>query len=171
MGSKIPPVSLPDSSAEPQPTCAARYRAAVARAKALQAIATTLSLRRYLDEVIAVLNGGYPLSGVLRKPDRLRLWSLAATHPFSWLKAERGNKDVGKARRSKTRHSIVTRDRTALRRGTIAEIEHDLVDITPPPALGRIVEFDDWVARLVKMLGGVAVRRVVTAADMATGPA
>jgi hypothetical protein len=54
MDSKIPPVSLPDNSAEPQPTCAARYRAAVARAKALQAIATTLSLRRFLDEVIAV---------------------------------------------------------------------------------------------------------------------
>ena len=55
MGSKIPAASPRGANAEPRPSCAARYRAAVARAKALEAIATILSLRRFLDEVIAVL--------------------------------------------------------------------------------------------------------------------
>ena len=58
-----------------------------------------------------------------------------------------------------------------MRGGAIAEIEQDLVDVTPPPALGRVIAFDDGMARLVKMLGGMAVRRVVATADMAAGPA
>jgi hypothetical protein len=58
-----------------------------------------------------------------------------------------------------------------VRGGAIAEVEHDLVDVTPPPAFGRVIAFDDWMARLVKMLRGVPVRRIVTAADMAAGPA
>ena len=55
--------------------------------------------------------------------------------------------------------------------GAIAEVEHDLVNVTPRPALGRVIAFDDWMARLVKVLRGVAVRRVVATADMPTSPA
>ena len=62
-------------------------------------------------------------------------------------------------------------DRAVMRGGAIAKVEHDLVYVTPPPTFGRVIAFDDRVARLVKMLGGVAVRRVVATADMAAGPA
>ena len=58
-----------------------------------------------------------------------------------------------------------------MRGGAIAEVEHDLVEVTPAPAFGRVIAFDDRMARLVKMLGGVAVRRIVATADMAAGPA
>ena len=44
-----------------------------------------------------------------------------------------------------------------MRGGAIAEVERDLVDVTPAPAFGRVIAFDDWMARLVKMLRGVAV--------------
>ena len=44
-----------------------------------------------------------------------------------------------------------------MRRGAIAEVEHDLVDVTPASAFGRVIAFDDGMARLLKMLGGVAV--------------
>jgi hypothetical protein len=57
-----------------------------------------------------------------------------------------------------TSASIVARDRAVVRGGAIAEVEHDLVDVTPLPALGRVIAFDDWMARLVKVLGGMAVR-------------
>ena len=58
-----------------------------------------------------------------------------------------------------------------MRGGAVAEVEYDLVDVTPSPAFGRVIAFDDWMARLVKVLGGVAVRRIVATADMAAGPA
>src|SRR5258706_12659691 len=45
--------------------------------------------------------------------------------------------------------SIETGDRTSLRRLTIGQVEEDLIDVAPAPALGRIVAFDD------RMLGGV----------------
>ncbi|HEV7997969.1 MAG TPA: hypothetical protein VGP52_17110 [Stellaceae bacterium] len=66
---------------------------------------------------------------------------------------------------------IVARDRTVVRRGVIAEVEHDLVDVTPSPAFGRVIAFDNRMARRVKVLGRVAVRRVVATADMAAGSA
>jgi len=53
--------------------------------------------------------------------------------------------------------SIVARDRTVVRRGAIAEVEHDLVDVAPSPAFGRVVAFDDRMAGSVKVLAGVAV--------------
>jgi hypothetical protein len=53
----------------------------------------------------------------------------------------------------------------------IAEVEHYLVYVTPSPAFGWVIAFDDRVTRLVKMLRGVAVRRVVATPDMAAGPA
>jgi hypothetical protein len=58
-----------------------------------------------------------------------------------------------------------------VRGGAVAEIEQDLVDVTPPPAFGRVIAFDDRMARLVKMLARVAVRRIVATADMASAPA
>jgi hypothetical protein len=62
-------------------------------------------------------------------------------------------------------------DRTVVRRGAIAEIEHNLVDATRPPTFGRVVPFDDRMMRLVEVLRGAAVRRVVATADVAAGPA
>ena len=58
-----------------------------------------------------------------------------------------------------------------MRGGAIGEVEHDLVDVTPAPAFGWIIAFDDRVARAMEVLRGVAVRRVVATADMAAGPA
>ena len=58
-----------------------------------------------------------------------------------------------------------------MRRGAIAEVEHDLVDVAPPPAFGRVIAFDDRMAGSVKVLCGVAVRRVVATTDVTAGPA
>src|ERR1700674_501683 len=66
---------------------------------------------------------------------------------------------------------IIARDRPVLRRGAVRQIEHHLVDKTPAPALGRIIPLDDRVSGGVEMFCGVAVRRVVAAADMPAGPA
>ena len=67
--------------------------------------------------------------------------------------------------------SVKARDRAVMRGGTTAEVEQDLVNETPSPAFGWVIAFDDWMARQVKMLGGVAIRRVVATANMAAGPA
>jgi hypothetical protein len=66
---------------------------------------------------------------------------------------------------------IVARDRTVVGRGAIAEVEHNLVHVTPSPAFGWVIAFDDRMARIVKVLRGVAVRRVVATANMAAGSA
>ena len=58
-----------------------------------------------------------------------------------------------------------------MRRRTIAEVEHYLVDITPPPAFGRIIAFDDRMTGLAIVLRCVPVRRIVATTDMAAGPA
>ena len=68
-------------------------------------------------------------------------------------------------------HSVVAGDGTVVRRGPIAEVEHYLVNVAPPPAFGRVIAFDDRMPRLVEMFGGMAVRQLVAAADMAAGPA
>jgi len=57
-----------------------------------------------------------------------------------------------------------------VRRGAVAEVEHNLVDIAPSPALWWVIAFDDRMAGLAVVLCGVTVRRVVAAADMAAGP-
>src|ERR1700730_14593580 len=67
--------------------------------------------------------------------------------------------------------SNVARDRPVVRRGASAEVQNNLVDITPSPAFRRIVALDDRMAGLVKVLGCMTVRRAVAAADMAAGPA
>jgi len=55
--------------------------------------------------------------------------------------------DPGSASRKKRYrpplHSIVARDKTVVWYGAITEIQHDLVDVTPSPALGRVVAFND----------------------------
>jgi hypothetical protein len=58
-----------------------------------------------------------------------------------------------------------------VRRGSIAEVKHYLVNVTPSPAFGWVIAFDDRVSRLVEMFRRMAVRRLVAAADMAAGPA
>ena len=60
--------------------------------------------------------------------------------------------------------------RTELLCGMI-KLDECIVDIAPAPTLRRIVTFDDRVAGSVKMLGGVAIGGVVTAADVPAGPA
>src|ERR1700736_2856623 len=69
------------------------------------------------------------------------------------------------------RRLVIARDRTVVRRGAIAKVEHQLVHITPSPALGWVITFNDRMARLMKVLRGVAVRRVVATADMSASPA
>src|SRR4051812_19931788 len=64
--------------------------------------------------------------------------------------------------------SDVMRDRPTLWRSAVAEIDFDLVDETPTPTFGRIVAFNDRVARSVIMLGGVPMRRAVAATDTST---
>ena len=66
---------------------------------------------------------------------------------------------------------VEARYRPVMRRDAIAEVEEDLVDIAPAPAFRRIVALDDRMAGRVEMLGGVAVGRLVAAADMAAGAA
>src|SRR5579862_524319 len=63
-----------------------------------------------------------------------------------------------------------SRDRPALRR-LVVELDEFLVDIAPAPAFRRVVAFDDRVAGGAEMLGGVAVGRIITAADVAAGSA
>src|ERR1043166_8383356 len=67
--------------------------------------------------------------------------------------------------------SNITRDRPELWRRAIGQIEHDLVDVAPAPALGRIIALDHRMAGGAEMFGGVAVGRAVAAADVPAGAA
>src|SRR3981081_2936557 len=58
-----------------------------------------------------------------------------------------------------------------MRRRATAKVQTNFIDIAPPPPFRRIVAFDDGMAGLAKMLGGVTVWRAVAAADMAARPA
>src|ERR1700751_5360177 len=69
-----------------------------------------------------------------------------------------------------TSGSVIARYWSVMRRRAVAQIEHDLVDIAPAPALGRVVTFDDRVPCLPEVPRRVPVRRLVTAPDMTTGP-
>lgn len=53
-----------------------------------------------------------------------------------------------------------------MRRHPVRQIEHDLVRITPPPALGRIVTFDNGMFGAMEMFGGMLVLGLIAAADM-----
>jgi hypothetical protein len=67
--------------------------------------------------------------------------------------------------------SEISRYGPVMRCHAIAQVEHHLVDIAPPPALGWIVPFDDRVPRPVEVPCRMPVRRVITAPDMTAGPA
>ena len=58
-----------------------------------------------------------------------------------------------------------------MRRCVAAKVKTNFIDIAPSPPFRRIVAFDDGMAGLAKMLGGVTVWRAVAAADMAARPA
>jgi hypothetical protein len=45
-------------------------------------------------------------------------------------------------RNASTADLIVARDRTVVGRGAIAEVEHNLVHVTPSPAFGWVIAFD-----------------------------
>ena len=69
-----------------------------------------------------------------------------------------------------TSGSVIARYWSVRRRRAVAQIEHDLVDIAPAPALGWVVTFDDRVPCLPEVPRRMPVRRLVAAPDMATGP-
>jgi hypothetical protein len=50
-------------------------------------------------------------------------------------------------------------------------LHHHLVDVAPPPILGRLEASNDGMPRLVKVPGGVFAGRVVAAADVPAGEA
>ena len=58
-----------------------------------------------------------------------------------------------------------------MRRRAAAKVQTNFIDIAPSPPFRRIVAFDDGMARLAKMLGGVTVWRAVAAADVTACPA
>src|SRR5262249_52796166 len=63
------------------------------------------------------------------------------------------------------------RDAPRLRRRIVAEVEHDLVDITPSPSLRRVIALDDRMARRAEMFRCMLPNRLVATADMAACPA
>jgi len=65
----------------------------------------------------------------------------------------------------------VARNGTVLRCRIIAEVEHDLVDVTPSPTFRRIVAFDDRMAGLVEVPGCMPVRRLVAATNVTANAA
>jgi hypothetical protein len=67
--------------------------------------------------------------------------------------------------------SIKSRHRTSVRRRPIRQVKHDFINVTPAPAFGRIIGFNDRVIGCMKMLRCVAVGRLITATDMTAGSA
>ena len=66
---------------------------------------------------------------------------------------------------------VISWNRPGLRCRINAEIEKDLIDVTPAPAFGRIISLDNGMLGFVKMRGRVPVRRLIAAANMAAGSA
>jgi len=54
----------------------------------------------------------------------------------------------------------------ALTRSHVKFAWHDLIQIAPDPCLPRLNRSDEWVAGVLKMLGGMSVFGIVTTADM-----
>ena len=63
--------------------------------------------------------------------------------------------------------SVVARYRSVVWSFSFRQIEQHLVDIAPAPAFRRIVALDHGMAGRVEMRGGVFVRGIVAAADVA----
>jgi hypothetical protein len=66
---------------------------------------------------------------------------------------------------------MLPRNWSVMRRRAAVKVQTNFIDIAPSPPFRRIVAFDDGMAGLAKMLGGVTVWRAVAAADMAARPA
>ena len=62
--------------------------------------------------------------------------------------------------------SIISRDKTVVDRWSIRKIKHNLVDVAPAPALGRIVALNDRMMRGVKMLCCMLAGRLVATTDV-----
>ncbi len=67
--------------------------------------------------------------------------------------------------------SVVPEDRSVVGRHAVRKIQENLVDITPPPTLRRVIALDDWMSRRSKMPGGVLVGGAVTADHVPAGAA
>ena len=67
--------------------------------------------------------------------------------------------------------SVEARNRAVVRCLAAGKVERHLIDVAPSPTLGRIVALDDRVPGRMKMLGRVAIRRVVATSDMSAGAA
>jgi hypothetical protein len=67
--------------------------------------------------------------------------------------------------------SIVSGKRSEMRCRLVRKIKHYLIDVTPTPALRRIIGFDDWMAGCAEMLGRVSIGRFIAAANMPASPA
>jgi len=57
---------------------------------------------------------------------------------------------------SRAANSIKARYWTIMRCGAIAEVEHRLVNVTPAPAFGRVIAFDDRMTCRMNVCHGVA---------------
>jgi hypothetical protein len=58
-----------------------------------------------------------------------------------------------------------------LRRWPVRQVQDHFVNITPAPAFGRVIGFDDWVTGCMKMLRRVPIGRLITATDVTAGSA
>src|SRR5215218_6148351 len=67
--------------------------------------------------------------------------------------------------------SVVARYRSVVWSFSVRQVEQHFVDIAPAPTFRRIVPFDHGMAGGVEVRGGVLVRRIVAAADMAAAAA
>src|ERR1700755_1899837 len=67
-----------------------------------------------------------------------------------------------------TSGSVIARYWSVMRRRAVAQVEHDLVDIAPAPALGRGVTFDDRVPCHREVPRRMRVRRLVAAVRTGT---
>jgi hypothetical protein len=62
-------------------------------------------------------------------------------------------------------------DRAVVGSRTVGEVEHNLVDVAPAPAFGRIVALNDRVARGVEVRTCVPIWRIVAAANVTASSA
>ena len=67
--------------------------------------------------------------------------------------------------------SVEARDRALLRSCIRTQIDHDFIDVAPPPSFGRIIPLDDGMAGRMEMGSCVLMRRLIAAADMPTDAA
>jgi hypothetical protein len=115
------------------------------------------------DDQIVPYADSAPLSAKLLKNGTLKTYK-GFPHGMPTTQADTINADL-------LAFLIVPRDWSVMRRRAAAKVQTNFIDIAPSPPFRRIVAFDDGMAGLAKMLGGVTVWRAVAAADMAARPA